>query len=184
MSPPRVPAGVPQPGSVLIAGVSTRAAADSAARAGFDVTAIDAFGDLDHHPSVRSLSLPRDLGAATSAHAAARAARTVDCAAAAYVSAFDNHPRAVATLAAGRALWGNTPAVLRRVRDPRLVAEALRRRDLAAPGVFDRSAGRPAPLRVPLWPHPRYDSPPGYTSRPDLTRQTSSLRESRLTDGS
>ena len=129
----------------MIAGVSTRAAADSAARAGFDVTAIDAFGDLDHHPSVRSLSLPRDLGAPTTAHAAARAARTFDCAAAAYVSAFDNHPRAVATLAAGRALWGNTPAVLRRVRDPRLVAEALRRRDLATPRVFATSTGRGAP---------------------------------------
>ena len=35
---------------VLVAGVSTRAAAESAARAGFRVTAIDAFGDLDQHP--------------------------------------------------------------------------------------------------------------------------------------
>ena len=39
---------------LLIAGISTRAAAESAARAGFEVTAIDAFGDLDQHPGVRA----------------------------------------------------------------------------------------------------------------------------------
>src|SRR5438034_876474 len=46
---------------VLIAGVSTRAAAESAAQAGFVVTAIDAFGDLDQHASVRSVPLPFEL---------------------------------------------------------------------------------------------------------------------------
>ncbi len=58
---------------VLIAGVSTRAAAESAANAGFTVTALDAFGDLDQHPSVRSLSLPRDFAAPL--HGARRGAR-------------------------------------------------------------------------------------------------------------
>ena len=53
--------------SVLIVGVSTRAAAESAARAGFDVIALDAYADLDQHPSVRALSLPRDFGTAFSA---------------------------------------------------------------------------------------------------------------------
>ena len=55
---------------VLIAGVSTRAAAESAAKAGFTVTALDAFGDLDQHPSVHSLSLRRDFGARFTAPAA------------------------------------------------------------------------------------------------------------------
>ncbi len=123
------------PGRVLVAGVSTRAAAESAARAGFAVTAIDAFGDLDQHASVRGLSLTRDFGLRVSARSAARAARTIECDAVAYLSSFDNHPGAVATLAAGRALWGNAPAVLRRVRDPILVAHALRQRGSAAPDV-------------------------------------------------
>ena len=52
---------------VLIAGVSTRAAAESAARAGFAVTAIDAFGDLDQHPSVRGLSLADNFSARAAA---------------------------------------------------------------------------------------------------------------------
>ncbi len=119
------------PRRVLVAGVSTRAAAESAARAGFVVTAIDAFGDLDQHASVRGLSLPRGF----TADAAARAARSIECDAVAYVSSFENHPKAVSTLAAGRALWGNAPAVLRSVRDPMLVTQALRRRGIAAPAV-------------------------------------------------
>lgn len=120
-------------------GLSTRAAAESAARAGFAVTAIDAFNDLDQHASVRSLSLPREVGARFSAHAAAHAARSLECDAVAYLSSFENHPGAVSTLAVGRSLWGNTPAVLGRVRDPIRVMQALRRRGLAAPDVYMRS---------------------------------------------
>jgi predicted ATP-grasp superfamily ATP-dependent carboligase len=133
---------------LLIAGVSTRAAAESAAKAGFVVTAIDAFGDLDQHPSVRSLSLDRGPARFT-ARAAARAVRDIPAEAAAYLSPFENHPRAVDALAAGpstslragpspslregRALWGNPPDVLRRVRDPFLLAGVLRRQGLQTP---------------------------------------------------
>ena len=117
---------------VLVAGVSTRAAAESAARAGFGVTAIDAFGDLDQHASVRALSLGRSF----TAHAAARATRSIKCDAVVYLSSFENHPKAVSTLAAGRGLWGNAPAVLQRVRDPRLVMRALRGRGCAVPEVY------------------------------------------------
>jgi predicted ATP-grasp superfamily ATP-dependent carboligase len=124
----------------VIAGVSARAAAESAARAGFDVTAIDAFADLDQHPSVRSRSIPRPF----TARAAARAARSIACDAAAYLSNFENHPDDVRTLAAGRQLWGNPPAVLRRVRDPMCLARALRDRGIAGPEV------RLPPARVAL----------------------------------
>jgi len=116
---------------VLIAGVSTRAAAESAARSGFAVTAIDAFADLDQHPSVQALSLEGTF----SPDAASRLAGTIECEAVAYVSNYENHPGAVLQLAQGRALWGNTPEVLQRVRDPLLLSQALRRRGLAAPAV-------------------------------------------------
>jgi len=126
---------------VLIAGVSTRAAAESAARAGFAVTAIDAFGDLDQHPSVRSLVLPHEPGAPFTAHAAAEAVHDVDADAAVYLSPYENHIRAVDALAsppstslrAGRVLWGNPPDVLRRVRDPFLLSGLLRRRGFVTP---------------------------------------------------
>jgi predicted ATP-grasp superfamily ATP-dependent carboligase len=117
---------------VLIAGVSTRAAAESAARAGFGVTSVDAFADLDQHPSVRSLPPSRPFDAIT----LARGSRDVDCDAVAYLSTFENHPRAVDVLSAGRALWGNSPATLRRVRDPVALAGALRGSGLSVPRSF------------------------------------------------
>ena len=125
---------------VLIVGVSTRPAADSAARAGFAVTALDAFGDLDQSPGVRALSMPRDFGAPFSASSVARAAETLRCDAVAYLSSFENHPRAVDTLARGRSLWGNAPAVLKRVRDPWLLAATLERRGVPAPRVSSRGS--------------------------------------------
>jgi len=116
---------------VLVAGVSTRAAATSAARAGFAVTAIDAFGDLDQAPSVRTVSLAPPF----TARGAALAGQTVECDAVVYLSSFENHPKAISALADGRALWGNSPAVVRRVRDPLILAETLRARGFAAPEV-------------------------------------------------
>lgn len=120
-------------GRVVIAGVSTRAAAESAANAGFDVVAIDAFGDIDQHPAVKSLVLPRQDPVPFTALDAVQAVRDVAADAAAYLSPFENHPRAVAALTSGRTLWGNPTDVLRRVRDPFLLAGSLRRRGFAAP---------------------------------------------------
>jgi predicted ATP-grasp superfamily ATP-dependent carboligase len=120
-----------EPLHLIIAGVSARAAAESAVRAGFGVTAIDAFGDLDQHPSVRSVRLGERFGP----YEAAAAAAGIACDAVIYLSNFENHPKAVAALAAGRTLWGNQPDVLRRVRDPMNVAESLRRRGLPTPEV-------------------------------------------------
>jgi predicted ATP-grasp superfamily ATP-dependent carboligase len=130
---------------VLMAGVSCRAAAESAARAGFEVTALDAFGDLDQHPSVKALSVPRDFGARFTAAAAARAARSIESEAVMYLSSFENHPKAVGSLGSGRELWGNPPSVLQRVRDPFEVARALRKRGHAVPSI------RMAPARTGRW---------------------------------
>ena len=140
--------------NLLIAGVSTRAAARSAARAGFAVTAIDAFGDLDQHPSVKVLSLAHNF----TARAAALAAQTVECDAVVYLSNFENHPKAITTLAEGRVLWGNSAATVRRVRDPLLLAEALRRRGVAVP-------------QVRLKPDTTYVDKPDttYVDKPDAT---------------
>ena len=50
---------------VLIAGVSTRALARSAARAGYEVTAIDAFGDVDLRAVASVVALTRETGGFT-----------------------------------------------------------------------------------------------------------------------
>jgi hypothetical protein len=101
------------------------------------VTSLDAFADLDQHPAVRALSMPRDIGIPFSAMAVARAAADIACDSVAYLSSFENHPAAVRSLAAGRALLGNPPAVLRRVRDPRVLAATLLRRGVAAAALPD-----------------------------------------------
>jgi predicted ATP-grasp superfamily ATP-dependent carboligase len=129
---------------VVIVGVSTRAAAESAARAGFDVAAIDAFADLDQHPAVHAHSLQVPF----TARAAAEAARSIECDAVAYLANFENHPAAVRVLTAHRTLWGNPADVLTRVRDPILVAQTLSRVGFAAPEVRlkpDAPTGKPSP---------------------------------------
>jgi predicted ATP-grasp superfamily ATP-dependent carboligase len=134
---------------VLIAGVSTRAMTESAVRAGYDVSAIDAFGDLDHQAGTL-ISFARDLGARYNALVAARVSRTVPADAVAYASNFENHPRAVALLAQGRSLWGNAPVVLAHARNPIELARTLRRHGLPAVDV------RASPPRAPAAHHRRW----------------------------
>ena len=98
--------------------------ADSAARAGFAVTSLDAFGDLDQHPGVRALSLPRDLGVPFSVDAVVDAAETIETDVIAYLSPFENHPAAVERLARQRVLWGNDASALRRTREPGALSSA------------------------------------------------------------
>lgn len=137
--------------SVLIVGVSTRAAAESAARAGFDVIALDAYADLDQHPSVRALSLPRDFGTAFSAEAIATVASGLSSDAVVYLSNLENHPKAVDVLAAGRVLWGNASGVLRRVRDPHVLAEAFVEHGIGAPRVLLSERGTEQQCDVERW---------------------------------
>jgi predicted ATP-grasp superfamily ATP-dependent carboligase len=116
-----------QPGSVLIVGVSTRALAESASRAGYSCVSVDAFGDLDQKGRVRNVGLARDLGRGYSAAAAVAVGRRFPVDSAAYVGNFENHPAAVRRLGRGLRLLGNGPATLGRARDPVAVAEVVRR---------------------------------------------------------
>src|SRR5437588_6420633 len=125
---------------VLLAGVSTRGFAESAVRAGYEVVAVDGFGDLDLRAGAAEVHVIR-VGGRFSAGAAVAAVRDVSCEAAVYVASFENHPRAVRALAANRVLWGNPPAVLARARDPRRLARVVGDAGLPGPRVrFTRPA--------------------------------------------
>ena len=120
-------------GHVLIAGVTTRALAVSAARAGYRVTAVDGFGDLDLL-AVAEVFTPRSRpGIRFDPMAAAVAAEAIPAGLVAYTSNLENHPKAVERLARGRHLLGNSTAVLTRVRNPIALASLLRREGFAAP---------------------------------------------------
>ncbi len=117
---------------LLIAGVTTRALAVSAANAGWAVTAVDAFGDLDLRARAVVMVPPRHEGGFDPS-AAARLAREVTAEAVAYTSNFENRSTAVSALAKGRRLLGNPAAVLDRVRSPFELMRALKHESLDAP---------------------------------------------------
>jgi predicted ATP-grasp superfamily ATP-dependent carboligase len=127
---------------ILLAGVTTRAVAESARRAGCDILTVDLFGDVDQKRLCENTSL-RERGLGWSAAAVARLARALAYDAVAYAGGFENHPAAVARLAAGRRLLGNSPETLRRVRDPGQLFPLLRRRGFAVPATI--GAGEPLP---------------------------------------
>ena len=121
--------------TVLIAGVTTRALAISASRAGYRVVAVDAFGDLDLRAVAEVMTLRQDSGERYSPGAAAAAAASVSADLVAYTSNFENYPDAVALLARGRFLLGNSALILQRVRDPLELMRVLRRGGFAVPRV-------------------------------------------------
>lgn len=119
-------------GNLLLAGLTTRALAVSAAKVGFRVTAVDGFGDRDLRAVAEVIQAPRTQGR-FQPRPAAVAAATISAPWVAYTSNFENDPAAVAVLKQGRRLLGNPPEVLARVRNPIELARSLRERGFATP---------------------------------------------------
>jgi uncharacterized protein len=113
---------------LVIAGVSVRAFTESAVAAGYTVTAIDAYGDLD----LRAAADVRVVSPYT-ADAAARMATAMAADGFCYTSNFENHPEALGVVRGQ--LLGNSGAVLARARDPLEMARALATRGIAVPAV-------------------------------------------------
>lgn len=112
---------------LAIVGASARAAASSARRAGFDVTAADLFADADLQrlePVARIADYPAGLAAWL---------RDADCDAWMYTGALENRPELVSQLAALRLLAGNCGEPLVRSRDPLALQTELAEAGLAFP---------------------------------------------------
>ncbi len=121
---------------VLVIGVSTRAMVESAVRGGHDIVAVDFFGDRDQARLTKSYALQRDLGLPATAEGLAAAARRIDAEGVVYGANLENHPEVVGELAGRRRLLGNSPEVLRKVRDWRSLRS------------FCRDAGIPHPATL------------------------------------
>jgi predicted ATP-grasp superfamily ATP-dependent carboligase len=120
-------------GHVLIVGVTTRALAISAARAGYRVSAVDAFGDMDLQAAAEVIpSAPVD-GRKFDPSLAAELGSRLGAEFAAYTSNLENHPAAVSRLTRSSRLLGNPPDVLERVRNPFELMRALRRAGFEVP---------------------------------------------------
>ena len=87
---------------ILIAGLSTRAIAESAVRGGYEVITLDYFGDRDQKELVENYSLMRDFHLGFSAEDLLTASRQLDFEAVVYISNLENHPDVVEELAQDR----------------------------------------------------------------------------------
>lgn len=112
--------------SVLVVAVSARMLAELAVADGYQVVAVDRFGDVDLRAVAGGATAP------TSESLAALAA-DIDAAAVVYGAGFENRPDLVRQLADGRELLGTPPELLAAVRDPWAVGAAAQAAGARAP---------------------------------------------------
>jgi predicted ATP-grasp superfamily ATP-dependent carboligase len=132
------PASSPQPLPPLaIIGASTRSAAASALRAGFQPLTADLFADADLRRFATATRIsPYPEGFVDWM-------RTVEPPSWIFTGAMENHPELVDQLAWIAPLWGNPGDVLTRVRDPRELEYVLRSAGLLFPETRYSAAGLP-----------------------------------------
>lgn len=114
---------------VGVVGASARAAVHSLARAGRRAWAIDLFGDRD----LKFLAPVIVCPIAGYPDAIPVLAKQFPPGPVLYTGGLENHPPVVAELTATRALWGNPPDVLERVRDPNALNGILGAKGFALP---------------------------------------------------
>jgi len=119
MTSPAAPSGSIAP-ELIIAGASTRSAAFSALRAGFRPYCLDRYGDADLH-AVATVRLAEDYP-----HGLIAALEHCPDAPIMYVGALENAGHVLELMEMGRLLAGNSREIVRRVRNPELVADAFR----------------------------------------------------------
>ena len=122
---------------LAIVGASARAAAFSAARAGFDVVAADLFADADLARVVDATQVtnyPNQLGDWL---------RGIECDAWLYTGALENYPKLVDRMAAFKPLLGNCGEALRTVRDPLVLQQLVTEAGLDFPETLDSPIGLP-----------------------------------------
>jgi uncharacterized protein len=121
---------------ILLVAVSARMLAELGVRAGYDVVALDRFGDLDLQRLCPSVSVLRDLGGRGGMAALVDAAEEIPAPSVIYGAGLENQPALVAQLASGRRLLGCPRETLKRVRDPASLGDSLRAAGLAYPSTF------------------------------------------------
>ena len=132
----------PTPGlaqDVLIVGVSARAAASSALRAGLRPCCADYFADRDLIAACPAARVEPSRGFDGLAEIAERLPPSPWF----YTGGLENHPALVERISARHRLWGVGADGLRRVRDPMAVAEALHSAGIAVPEVTLDPSGLP-----------------------------------------
>jgi predicted ATP-grasp superfamily ATP-dependent carboligase len=107
--------------------------AESAARSGARVTAVDFFGDRDQARAATSYALGRDLGLPPTAGGLVRAAGRLEAGGVVYGANLENHAAAVARLGRRHEVLGNEAGAVRKVRDWRVLRHFCADAGIACP---------------------------------------------------
>jgi len=132
---------VTPPSGILIVGASARAAAFSAARAGFRPRCLDLFADADLAALCPAARFDPDHD--RDAHDLERLAAASGCDAWLYVGSMEARPDLVERISRVVPLLGVGADVLRQIRDPWVVADVLRGHGLATPALRRVADGTP-----------------------------------------
>lgn len=123
---------------LVIAGWSTRAAAQSAQRIGYDVVACDVFLDADTAAAAVECRRVADLRKIVAATTDLPPTNWL------YTGGIENHPAIVAAMNRRHRLLGCDETVLRRVRDPRVLQRVLAASDAPLPEMRTSTNGLPS----------------------------------------
>jgi len=120
---------------ILVTGVSARALAESACRAGWAdrIVTVDYFGDWDLQRLCENYSLRRDARCRYRVPRLLEACRRFQWQEVIYTANLENYPNAVSRLAAAGHLLGNSPTTLAEARNPQRFLDCLRRSGVPVP---------------------------------------------------
>ncbi|MEE9219817.1 MAG: ATP-grasp domain-containing protein [Acidobacteriota bacterium] len=131
---------MPRPPLLLLAGISTRALAQSVRRSGFRgrLAALDYFGDEDQERLCRSLVLGQDHPGRASTAALLRAIGIIRPRSVMFTGGMENHPRLLAEVERRVRVLGNSSRAVRAAGDPFTFFGCLERQDLPHPRTWIR----------------------------------------------
>src|ERR1700733_12654889 len=126
--------------TIIVMGYSARALASSASRAGFAPLSIDVFGDDDTRGiSLASVKLEGGLSEGLTLDKVARAVQTLpgahDPIGLVYGAGFEHQPETIAAIAERTRVFGNDADVLKRAKDPLVLARVCEANDVRHPAL-------------------------------------------------
>jgi len=124
----------------LLVGLSTRALAESAVKAGRDIVSVDFFGDVDQEQICQTIGLQRTYGGALGSFDPSlflRAASQLEFDGVIYVAPLENHLHILERFETHSRIIGNGVKVVREVRDWKRVREFCKENDINFPQTVD-----------------------------------------------
>jgi predicted ATP-grasp superfamily ATP-dependent carboligase len=124
----------------VLIGLSTRALAESAVKAGRDIVSVDFFGDVDQEQICTNIGLRREYGAELDSFDPSlflKAASRLEFDGAIYVAPLENHLHVLERLEKHSRIMGNEVRVVKEVRDWKRVREFCKENDIQYPQTVD-----------------------------------------------